>query len=191
MAWAGIFLFLMLIAPVRVGARLRWEGELPRLAVGAMVWGARLQIDLKPVRSEGGRLRLAAQAGGKRIALPKRKKKAAQGLKALWLLLRANGAGARLRRMVKVRALEGTLRLGGQDAAALALTAGFLRSAAAALPFAHVRVDPALGGRSAVYARCIAETRLGILMAAGLLWYAQRRKAGRKEEKAWIIPSGT
>ena len=58
MAWLGLFLFLLLIAPVRAGVRLIWDEKGPRGAAGLMVWGLREQVDFSLERNAAGNLRL-------------------------------------------------------------------------------------------------------------------------------------
>ena len=39
MRWILLGLFLLLIAPIQVGAALRWSGNMPSLTVGVLIWG--------------------------------------------------------------------------------------------------------------------------------------------------------
>ncbi|MBQ6256269.1 MAG: hypothetical protein IJQ62_05675 [Clostridia bacterium] len=170
MAWWLTAVFLLLIAPVRAGVRVRWDEKGLRGAVGLMVWGLREQADFTLARSAAGQLRLAAAFHGKSLPLPQRKNRAGLGMKLLGLLLKSNGKNAILGRLVRVTTLRAFLRLGGQDAAALALTAGTLRAVGGALPLLRFQCVPVLGGKTALQAVCIAESRLGILLAAWLMW---------------------
>ena len=170
MAWLGLFLFLLLIAPVRAGVRLIWDEKGPRGAAGLMVWGLREQVDFSLERNAADNLRLTAAFHGKNLALPQRKNRAGLGIKLLGLLLKSNGKDAALGRLVRVNTLNVALRLGGGDAAALALGAGALRAVGRALPFPRFRCVPVLGGKTALHAVCIAESRLGILLVAWLIW---------------------
>lgn len=169
-AWLGLFLFLLLIAPVRVGVRLLWDEKGPRGAVGLMVWGLREQADFSLERGAAGNLRLTAAFHGKTLPLPQRKNRTGLGIRLLGLLLKSNGEDAALGRLVRVNTLNVALRLGGEDAAALALGAGALRAVGGALPFLRFRCMPVLGGKTALRAVCIAEARLGILLAAWIIW---------------------
>ena len=90
--------------------------------------------------------------------------------KLLSLLLKSNGQEAALRKLVKVNTFIIALRLGGGDAAALALGAGALRALGGALPSLRFQCVPCLNGKTALRAVCIAEARLGILLVAWLLW---------------------
>ncbi len=103
-------------------------------------------------------------------------------MKALALLLRSNADRAMLRNAVRVSALDVFLQIGGQNAAFIALAAGFLQALNPLLPQANVVCRPSFGGETKAYLRCIAEARLGILLAAWLRWRKERR-AGQKEEK--------
>ncbi len=169
MIWLGLALFLLFIAPVRVGVRIAWDENGLRGAVGLMVWGLREQADFSTGRSASGALRLTASFRGKNLRLPESKGNGKKMLQLLGLLLKSNGKDAALRRLVKVRTLRVALRLGGGDAAALALGTGALRAAGGALPFLRFQCVPVLGGKTALRAVCIAESRLGILLVAGLL----------------------
>ncbi len=170
MAWFGLALFLLFIAPLRAGVRVQWDENGLRGAVGLMIWGLREQADFTLARGAAGQLRLTAAFHGKSLPLPQGKSRSGLGLKLLGLLLRSNGKNAALRGAVRVNALSVALRLGGQDAAALALAAGTLRAVGGALPFLRFRCVPALGGKTALRAVCIAESRLGILLVAWRMW---------------------
>ena len=183
MIWLGLVLFLLLIAPVRAGARLIWDEMGPRGAVGLMVWGLREQVDFSTGRSASGALRLAASFRGKSLRLPESRGNGKKMLQALGLLLKSNGKNAALGRLVRVDTLNVALRLGGGDAAALALSAGALRAVGNALPFLRFQCVPTLDGKTALRAVCIAETRLGILLVA---WLIQKKQRSVRSEKVEI-----
>ncbi len=168
--WAGFALFLLFIAPVKAGARLILDEKGLRGAVGLMIWGLREQMDFSAGRDAAGALRLTAAFRGKKLPLPERKGDAGRILRLLGLLIKSNGKEAALRKLVRVDTLSVALRLGGGDAAALALGAGALRAVGNALPFLRFQCVPALNGKTALRAACIAETRLGILVVALCLW---------------------
>ena len=182
MRWMLLGLFLLLITPIRIGALARWAGHAPKLTVGVMVWGVRAQTELRFRRDEAGALRLTAGIGKRTVPLRLPGENAGNGLKALALLLRSNADRARLRKAVRVRALDVFLQIGGENAAFIALAAGFLQALNPLLPQAHIVCRPSFGGETKAYLRCIAEARLGILLAAWLRWRKERR-AGQKEEK--------
>ena len=73
MAWFGLALFLLFIAPLRAGVRVQWDENGLRGAVGLMIWGLREQADFTLALSAAGQLRLAAAFHGKSLPLPKRK----------------------------------------------------------------------------------------------------------------------
>ena len=174
-AWLGLMLFLLFIAPVRAGVKAQWDERGFKGAAGLMIWGLREQVDFSAVRNAAGVLRLTAAFRGKNLPLPPWKKGgAARLLKLLGLLLKSNGKNASLQRLVRVDTLRAVLRLGGEDAAVLALAAGALRAAGGALPFLRFQCVPSLGGKTALQAVCIAEARLGILLVAWLMWKKQR-----------------
>ena len=175
MAWWLTALFLLLISPVRAGVRVQWDENGLRGAAGLMIWGLREQVDFSAVRNGAGVLRLTAAYRGKNLPLPPRRKgDGARLLKLLGLLLKSNGKNASLHRLVRVDTLRLGLRLGGEDAAALALGAGALRALGGALPYLRFQCVPALGGKTALRAVCIAEARLGILVVAWLMWKRAR-----------------
>ena len=170
MAWLGLALFLLLIAPMRAGVRMQWDESGFRGAVGLMIWGLRDQVDVSGARNRAGQLRLTAAFRGKNLPLPKPKGGAGKMLKLVGLLLKSNGDGAALRKLVRVNTLRIALRLGARDAAALALCTGALRAVGGALPFLRFRCLPVLDGKTALHAVCIAEARLGTLLLAWIKW---------------------
>ena len=169
MAWIGLAFFLLLIAPVRAGVNVRLDSGGLRGAVGVMLWGVRGQVHWNLVRSAEGAVRLTAAFRNRQLPLPRRKKKAGAGMKLLGLMLKNNGKNHILRKVIRVNAFDIQARLGGDDAAALALGAGLLRSLNGLLPVLRLRCVPVLGGRTEIALRCIAEARLGILLIAWLL----------------------
>ncbi len=169
MAWIVLAFFLLLIAPVRAGVILRQGAGEFKGAAGVMIWGVRAQIRFSLGRNGEGALRLAVSAGNSQLSLPRRKRKAGTGIRLLGLMLKSNGKKSALRRAVRVEAMDVRVRLGGGDAAALALGTGLLRSLNGLLPALRVRCVPGLGARTEIAVRCIAEARLGILLTAWLL----------------------
>ena len=173
--------YLVLITPVRVGAVL--SAPPLKIAVGMTVWGAHVPGRLTVRWTAGG---LLLSAGGRDIPLKTRLGGDALGRAAL-----KSSMGRRLlRRLLEGGALTGALQIGGTDAAQVALWTGAARAALSLLPGRGVRCFPSFGGPTALRLRCIAETRLGMLLAAGLL-LALSGRTGRKEETPWIIPSGS
>ena len=63
------------------------------------------------------------------------------------------------------------------------------RIAAGFFPRAHIRCRPAFNGKTSAVFRCIADTRLGIIIAVCLFGWLKSLRTGRKEEKKWIVPS--
>ena len=170
MVWIALALFILLISPVRAGVRIAWNENGLRGAVGLMIWGLRDQVDFSTGRSASGTLRLRLSFRGKSLPLPKSKGNGKKMLQLLGLMLKSNGNGADLKKLVRVNTLNVVLRLGGGDAAALALGAGALRALGGALPGLRFRCVPVLDGQTALRAVCIAESRLGILVMAWLIW---------------------
>ncbi len=190
MRWILLGLFLLLIAPIQVGAALRWSGYMPSLTVGVMVWGIRAQTEIRASRDAAGTLLLTAAVGKRSLTLRPGGKNAGNGLKALGLLLKSNGESAMLKKAVQVRTLDGSLQIGGENAAFIALATGFLQALSPLAPKAKIVCRPSFHDNTKAYLRCIAEARLGILLAAWLRW-RRTQQASQKEEQAWTIPSGT
>lgn len=177
MAWIMMAFFVLLITPVSVGIVFRWESDAPRGTVGVMVWGLRVQASILLGRNAEGKLLLTAAFRDKKLPLPHRKERKGKGIKMLSLMLKSDRKTNILRKAVRVNALDVSVRLGGQDAAALALGTGFFRSLNPLLPFLRLRCVPALGEKTALYARCIAEARLGILLTAWILVFGRKKEA--------------
>ena len=190
MRWLFLGLFLLLIAPVRVGAALRYDHNKPALMVGLTVWGVRVQSKIEARRDTAGTLLLNAAVGGKSLTLHPGGMNAGNGIKTLGLLLKSNGDRAALRKTIQLQVLDAYLQIGGENAAFIALAAGFLQALNALLPRANIVCRPSFNGDTKAYIRCIAGTRLGILCLAWLRW-RRRQRNSRKEETAWSIPSET
>ena len=190
MAIALTILYALLAAPVRAGAMVRAGGGPMTGAAGVMIWGFRLQIRLEGGRNADGKPEIRFFFRGRRL-YPVRNRRPRELPRLLSLPKRLGPARTLLRRGVRLRALEIAARIGGQDAARVALLTGLIRALSPAAPIVRVRCEPAFGGGSALRARCIADARLGTLLAACLLGGISLLRAGRKEETSWIIPSET
>ncbi|MBR3018073.1 MAG: DUF2953 domain-containing protein [Clostridia bacterium] len=190
MRWILLGIFLLLIAPVRIGVLLRWEHGKLTLTVGTMVWGVRVQTMIKASRDEAGALLLTASLGQRILILRPGGQNAGKGIKALGLMLKSNTDRAALRKMIQLQTLDIFVQIGGQNAAFTAMTTGFLQALNPMLPFAHIACRPSFNGETKALIRCIAGARLGILCLAWLRW-RKRQRDSRKEETAWSIPSET
>ena len=190
MRWILLGLFLLFIAPIRIGAALRWTGGAPLLNVGVMIWGIRAQTSIRAERDTTGALLLTAAVGNRKLPLRPDRKNAGNGLKALALLVKSNTKRAALKKLVRVRTLDVFLQIGGENAAFIALATGFLQALSPLAPKAKIVCRPSFHDNTKAYLRCIAEARLGILLAAWLRW-RRTQQASQKEEQAWTIPSGT
>ncbi len=188
MRWILLGLFLLLIAPIQVGAVFHWAGKKPSLTVGVMIWGVRAQTELHARRDETGALLISAAVGRRNLTLRPGRQNAENGFKALGLLLKSNSGHAALRNAVQVRSFDAYLQIGGENAAFIALAAGFLQALNPLLPKVHIAAHPSFHGDTKALIRCIAGARLGILLLAWLRWRKKQRD-GQKEETAWIIPS--
>ena len=166
-----LILFLLLLAPVKAGAVLFADREGVRGKIGVMVWGVRLQAEVR-LCPGGSEIRFRGKP------LPPLRRRKGTGP-----VFRGQGWGL-LKRGVRVLRAEAACEIGFQDAAAAALLTGLVRAVSGFVPVLKLTARP--GPRFALAAKCIAESRLGILWAAYALRLWGR---GRKEDKAWIIPS--
>ena len=190
MAWMLIFFYLLLITPVRLGIALSL-GEGARVTVGIMIWGVSFQAAFWLERDQRGVLRWMS-------TLPRMKERAEMNvggrlksaLQFLRALKKADGARGNLRRCVQVRMLEIRAKIHLPHAGQAALASAFLQSLMKAIPVLRGSIQPAFREKSALQARCIFDSRLGMLCSAGLLGLFSYRLAAKKEEEAWIIPSG-
>ena len=178
---------LALITPVKLGGAVSMGSGPPEGAVGVMIWGWKRVAHIR-VRRRDGAPRLCAEVGGRTVIL-RRSRKGWSG-QAARMVLRGLTDRKRNGRVLRLVTLDGFIQIGGQDAAATALLTGGLRAALACFPSARVRCFPAFGGQTVLRLRCIAQARLGTILAAGLMTALETHRQGRKEEGAWIIPSG-
>lgn len=189
MAWAGIAVYLLLIAPVALEVRAELAGESSRCVFAVRVWGVGVQGMLYPGRDAAGRLRLFSSLAGR----PGRESGGHGG--AAWrfirALARADKARALLRRGVSLRRARIAGQIGGEDAALTALLTGLLGALCACVPALTGRLSPAFHGKTCVRLGCIAFSRLGILLAACALGAVSFLRAGKKEDTPWSIPSET
>ena len=182
-----LLVYLALITPVKLGAGVSVGSGPPEGLVGVMIWGWKRVAHIR-VRRQDGIPRLCAEVRGHTVAL-RRSRKGWSG-QAARTLLRGLTDGKRGGRGLRLVTLDGFIQIGGMDAAVTALLTGGLRAALALIPSARVRCEPAFGGQTVLRLRCIAQARLGRIVAAGLMTALGTRRQGRKEEAPWIIPSG-
>lgn len=184
-----VFCYLLVITPVRFGAAIFWQGQ-ARGAVAALVWGVRVQVRFSLCRDGQGHLRLLTDFHGRR-------KPAAPGppppgvIACLKALKRANVGRFLLKRGVRLRDFAIDAEIGGGDAAFIALCTALLRALGALPHGPRVRARPVFQGNGSLKAQCIAEARLGTLLLAGALGLWSLLRSGKKEEKAWNVPSET
>ena len=191
MTWGLLLLFVLLTAPVRLGIKIQWEKGVLHGTLGGMVWGIRARIPFAVSRSPAGQLALCAFFRGRRLALPAQKIDAKGVVRRLLVMRKGGKSGKKLLKLVRLQALSVDLRAGGLDAGRLALTVGLLRLASGFIPSLRFRCAPVLGGAWGLRGGCIAETRLGILLAAALIGYANSRRAKEEKKQPWIVPSET
>ena len=186
MAWLLLGIYGLLIAPVRLGALARWKDGEMRLALGVMLWGARAVARFRSGRDKKGALCLRGEWLGREVELHPRLPGRGQGLGRI---LGGGNGFRRLGGLVRFTALEAEICPGGPDAAGTALWAGLIRIIAVFFPRLRVRCRPAFNGKTSAVFRCIADTRLGIIIAVCLFGRLKSLRTGRKEEKKWIVPS--
>ena len=187
-----VFLYLLLITPIRAGVVLGKERAFPRGAVGVMVWGIRYTVHFVGRRDETGKFYIKTTLPGKRRE--KERPFAAPSPKIFHFLkgIRASRwAWQMIKKGVHIQKGELHWILGGENAAAQALISGCLQAFFAFSRRFSLHLYPVFQGKSAFRFRCIVETRLGTLLAAGLLSGLYALAAGKKEDTSWIIPSET
>lgn len=189
MAWALIAVYLLLASPIQAEAAVRLQfGKKGKAEarLGLLVWGIRLSARLELYRDETNRPFARLVSGKKETAI----------------LLKSKGAGAwkkpgaqyALKRLLSLFSFSADIQIGGADAARTALLSGLLAAAGAAVPRVRLRCRPRYNGESGVFLLCIAQARLGTIIAVCLRGLMKNRRAGRKKEgkkTAWIVPSGT
>lgn len=187
MAWALILLFLTLAAPLRAGLTLRWtDGKLGGRA-GLMVWGVRWTADWRLGRDAENRLEIRLLRGKRETALPLPRK----GIGSWRKKRRSPGARFLAGRILTLISFSADILIGGEDAARTAFLSGLVQALGALLPRFRLRCRPKFHGKTSVFLFCIAQARLGILIALCLRGFVISLFAGRKEEQPWIVPSGT
>lgn len=203
-----LILFVIWIAPVRMGAALRWqEGEHIRLALGVTCWGIRFSKQyLHPESTE----KLAENekqhhnSEALQIAGQDEKGDAAdsKGLRALVRLVHTMLIGNHARQFFRSTSHTDMLQLllltGTRDAAVCALAdagiktlMGILRTR---LPAGKYAARAMASDKAGIHGICIVSLRLGNLLIAALLGTGAYLVSGKrkKEERKWnIIPFKT
>lgn len=187
-----IFLYLLLITPLQLGAVIGREDVFPRGAAGIMIWGIPYTVHFIGRRDASGKFYLKTSPPGKRPDREKPFSPPSPGLLHFFRFLHASAAAWHmLKKGVRIKSGSLFIALGGENAALLACLTGILQAVFALSRRFSLHVYPLFQGKSRFRFRCIVETRLGTLLAAGLLGAFHALKAGKKEEASWIIPSET
>jgi len=188
--WLLIGIFLILIAPVQLGA-IVLAGKGPvQGKIGAMIWGIAFQLHLAFIRDEQGQLRLENIRKKKKKKHKKNLKRTSEWLlRAIKALLKADHARGLMHRGISLTLLEGDIRLHTQDAALTAVLSAALQTLAAYPKKIRIHIAPSFQDHTALRFRCIVACRLGTLLAACLMGYISYRRSGKKEEKSWNILS--
>ena len=131
-------------------------------------------------RFRAGALLLTASVGKRSLTLRPVRRSAGNGLKTLALLVKSNTKRAALKKLVRIRTLDVFLQIGGENAAFIALATGFLQTLSPLAPKAKIVCRPSFHGDTKAYLRCIAEARLGILLAAWLRWRRTQQASQRR-----------
>ena len=189
MGLALVALFLVLIAPVKAGAALVWnQRNALGIKLGVMIWGVPLQMQISLKRNGKGEPYLERRFMGKARPLRPRGAKGKSGIKALKAI---GGARALLFRLIPVKKAYAFIQLGGENAALSAVLCGMLQILNALIPGVEIACRPRYGGEWGIKALCIAQARLGTLIAVGLPVYFKIKAASGKEKEPWIVPSET
>lgn len=161
-----------LIAPVRVSADVRWQGQAD-LALLIRVWGAPFRLRRRVLRTPKGHQFFTLHGTEPPAATPAPRLR--RGLAVLGAFLRGDHARRFLLRHVRLDGLDALAILSLEDAAATALLSGLAQGLASLMPRAwrrraRIRVQPGFPARqSLLQARCIVSFRLGSLLFAALL----------------------
>lgn len=190
--WLLILLYLILISPLRAGVVFSLGRGMPRAGLGIMIWGFSWQFHGALIRDKAGRLHLEASNGsGRKIRLRGLRGPSPSFGRLVRSFQKADRARALLRCSVHLESIRAAVEIGGGNAARTALWTGALMALGGILPPRTLLCRPAFGRESALRFHCIADARLGTLLTACLLGALAFLRTGRKEEKAWNIPSGT
>lgn len=157
---------LLLLGPF--SAEVRWRrGDDAALRLTLRLWGVPLPLQTaeKLIR------RRAAQSASPADPLLVWK---LRGLRLAGTVLRADHARRFLLRHVRIRRLDGSIRLAMADASGTAMAAGFLCGASQRLhrhlPRARLSVTPDfLAPRTRLHLHCMISCPMGILLAAGVM----------------------
>ena len=206
-----VVLFIILIAPVKLGIRLRWQGGMhAEAALGVTMWGIRLQQTLhwpgtQDVKRMAGREMQKKDAAANLQQTveqaPGEKETDKAGIGWILRLIRTVAISDRARRYFRrtsvLEQLQIHFRAACQDAALCALLDAAAISLMGALrrryPAGIFTCRAALQGPCVLQGVCIVRLRMGNLLAAaamGLIGYLVAGK--KKEEKKWsVIPLKT
>ena len=187
-----IFFYLFLITPLQLAVVIGKEAHFPRGAVGVMIWGIPYTVHFIGRRDEKGKFYIKTTLPGNKAEKDRPLTPPSPALLQILKAFRASkGAWHLLKKGVHIRSGSFELILGGENAALLALLTAALQAIFSLSRRFSLRVHPSFQGKSDFRFRCIVETRLGTLLAAGMLGEFYALGTGKKEENAWIIPSET
>ena len=182
MAWVLVGIYLLGITPLRLGLHLALGNGQCQLTMGLLVWGKAFRLQAALARGANGRPGRILRWQGKALSPSRKASASTKGLfGAVRALGQAKAARTLLRRSVRLLRIRAAAK--GENAAHVAL-------AAAALRALGVPCVPRFGGKSALALTVMWECRLGPVLLAGALAAIRDKRAGKKEEKAWIIPWG-
>ncbi|MBR6185130.1 MAG: hypothetical protein IKQ41_02610 [Clostridia bacterium] len=187
MAWVLTILYVLLVSPLRAGILFRWKAGRADCRLGVLIWGARRTAEVKLRRDEKDYLGISLRSGRRERVFPLRFKRSG-AWKNRW---RKPGFHFLLRRLLPLFSVKADLCLGFDNAAETALLCGALNGVGALLPRVRLRCKPRYNGASSLSLLCIATARLGTIIALCLWAWMIGRRAGRKEENAWTVLSGT
>lgn len=185
-----IFFYLLLIAPVQAGIRIRYDRS-PDGLIGLRIWGIGLQVPLSLSRDENGQLHLESSLPWKKKK--KKKKEKPGGLRRLFTqaaaVIRADKARKLLQWGVTLESLKGEIHLHLENAAHTALLSSLCQLLSTLPEKARIHVFPSFSGPGRLHLQCIVRFRLGTLLTACAMGFLSYRLQRKKEDSSWNIPS--
>jgi len=178
-----ILLILLLAAPVRIQADIRWTEALT-VELLTRIWGLPLRRKLQILPTGKGH-RMLMQTENHQPHEPAADK-LRRGMAALGTLLRTDRARRSLLRAIRLDRLDAQITVGLSDAAATALLTGLAAGLVRLLPpgmrkKTRIRLQPDfLQGKTSVLARCIIFFHLGSLLPAAAMALAAALSEARE-----------